>query len=141
MTIEELSARLDQKQIGLEQRFDRIDERFDVVEQRLNEADKRFDRIDEKLGELTQTVIGLRTDFKSLDQSHQSLVQSFLSFRTEVINRFQMVDMRLDMLTGVTTSLDVRLLPFSKAMLELGETANRLQQEQVRISKLVEPAA
>jgi predicted nucleic acid-binding Zn-ribbon protein len=127
MTIEELSARLDLKQIDLEKRFDRIEQRFDVVEQRLNEADKRFDRIDEKLGELTQ--------------SHQSLVHSFLNFRTEVINRFQRIDMRLEMLTGVTTSLDFRLPPFSKALLELGETANRLQQEQVRISKLVEPAA
>ena len=54
---------------------------------------------------------------------------------TEVINRFQMIRQRLDMLTGVTTNLDVRMVPFSKVC----ETANRLQPKQVRISKLVEP--
>jgi flagellar capping protein FliD len=90
-------------------------------------TDERLDRIE--------------LSIENLARSTESLTRYVLDFRTETINRFQMIDTRLDVLSATVASLDSRMAPLTKAILDFGAVANRLQVEQSRLAKLVEPAA
>ena len=55
----------------------------------------------------------------------------------------EIVDTRLTFMAGsfASLSLDSRMVSLTKAILDFGEIANRMQLEQSRLARLVEPAA
>lgn len=76
---------------------------------------------------------------------HLERIESYLK---QTLNRLDMLDSRLDILdsrlttlAGLYQSLDARMSPLSKAVLDFGAIATRMQIEQSRVAKLVEPAA
>jgi hypothetical protein len=64
-----------------------------------------------------------------------------LGFRSEVVQSLEIIDSRLATQAALYQSLDVRMSAFAKAALDMGAIATRLQTEQSRIARLVEPAA
>ena len=108
-----------------------IDERFDRM-------DERLDRMERSIGELTQN---LKTLSELTQQNFKSLTQYVLDFRTETANRFQNIEIRLDVLGASVSSLDVRMVPLTKAIIDFGAVTSQLQREQARLSTLVDPAA
>jgi tetrahydromethanopterin S-methyltransferase subunit G len=100
------------------------DERLDAVMSRLKEIADRLAAIDNRL-ERVDTYL--------------------LQFRAEVTGRLEIIENRLDTISSVMMSLDSRLHPITKAVLDFGSVASRLILKQARIeekvSKLVDPAA
>jgi hypothetical protein len=74
--------------------------------------------------------------------NHLDRIDKFLlDFRNETANRLDIIDSRLTLLAGLYQSLEPRLSIFAKAVLDFDATVARLQNEQSRIARLVEPAA
>jgi hypothetical protein len=94
-------------------------------------TDERLDRIEKSIENLA----------RSMDSNQQHVMRYLLDFRSETINRLEIMDSRLTTLTGLYQSVEARMAPLSKAILDFGGIANRLQIEQSRLAKLVEPAA
>ncbi|HLK66341.1 MAG TPA: hypothetical protein VKU19_23065 [Bryobacteraceae bacterium] len=97
-------------------------------------TDERLDRIEKSIGEARQ-------DLSTLAHDLGTLTRYVREFRTETIGRLEIIDSRLAMMAASIVSLEQRLPPMSKAILEFGEIVNRLQIEQSRIASLVQPAA
>jgi hypothetical protein len=76
-----------------------------------------------------------------IEKSIADVNRYLVDFRSETINRLEIIDSRLTTLTGLYQSLEARMAPLSKAVLDFGAIANRMQIEQSRLAKLVEPAA
>ena len=102
-------------------------------------ADERFDRIDGTLERLSDKMGGLSDKLERVsdklervsgDLAH--LTEYTISFRTEVIAKFEVVDQRLDYLGSTLASLDSRIAPMSRAILESGATSAQLVREQFR---------
>jgi hypothetical protein len=86
---------------------------------------------DERLDELTRSM--------------KAIEGYLLQFRAEVTERLQIIENRLDTISSVMMSLDSRLQPITKAVLDFGSVATRLTRDHARleekVSKLVDPAA
>jgi hypothetical protein len=89
---------------------------------------------DEHLERIEKSIADVNQHLASIDRY-------LLDFRTETINRLELIDSRLTTLAGLYQSLDARMSPLSKAVLDFGAIATRMQIEQSRVAKLVEPAA
>ncbi|MBZ5618751.1 MAG: hypothetical protein LAQ69_08520 [Acidobacteriia bacterium] len=76
-----------------------------------------------------------------IEKSIENLTRYVQDFRTETANRFEIMDSRLTALAAVYGSVEARMAPLAKAIPDFGAIASRLQVEQSRIAKLVEPAA
>lgn len=76
-----------------------------------------------------------------IEKSIADVNRYLVDFRSETINRLEIIDSRLTTLTGLYQSVEARMAPLSKAVLDFGAIANRMQIEQSRLAKLVEPAA
>jgi hypothetical protein len=108
-------------------------------------TDERLDRIEKSIENLTGYVQGFRTEtanrLEIIEKSIENLTRYVQDFRTETANRFEIMDSRLTALAAVYGSVEARMGPLAKAILDFGAIASRLQVEQSRIAKLVEPAA
>jgi prefoldin subunit 5 len=107
--------------------------------------DERFDRIDASIGELKQS----NTDLK----------QYLMAMRTEIAQRFDVIENRLTAQGAILDVIDSQSKPFTKAVLDFGATASnlskrqwdlkdantaiadRLEQLEAKVSRLVDPAA
>jgi len=136
-----------------------IDERLDRIDQSMTEMRQEMARyardhsaenaaLRTEIAALTGHVQELRTDNAALTRHVQelrtentALTRYVQGLRTETISRLEIIDTRMTLLAAGLTSLESRMLPFTKALLDFGEVANRLQIEQSRIARLVEPAA
>jgi hypothetical protein len=81
-------------------------------------ADERFDRIDESIGRLATQIAELRND-------SARLTRYVLELREEAIQRFELIDQRLNVLSSTVVSLDARFPPLAKAILDFGTLAGR----------------
>jgi hypothetical protein len=108
-------------------------------------TEERWDRIERSIENLTRYMQDFRTEtierLGRVERSTENLTQYVQELRSETINRLEIIDSRLTVLTATFTSLDSRMPPLTKAILDFGAIASRLQVEQSRIAKLVEPAA
>lgn len=75
-------------------------------------VDERFERIEARL-----------------DQVESRLTQYILDFRQEATQRLDIVDRRLDMLTAMMRTIDDRMAPFSKMMLDSSTVMGELMRE------------
>jgi prefoldin subunit 5 len=111
------------------------DERLDRIEQSIQNlaqsTESKFQNLERLIGKVTQ----------SSETNFQNLNRYVLELRTETINRFEIIDNRLSLLAATYQSVEARMAPLTKAILDFGAIANRLQIEQSRLAKLVEPAA
>ena len=90
-------------------------------------TDERLDRIETSIANLTRNV--------------DNLTRYVQDFRTETAHHLEIFDTRLSLLAASFASLDLRMVPLTKAVVDFGEIAHRMQLEQSRIARLVEPAA
>jgi prefoldin subunit 5 len=83
--------------------------------------------------------------FDQLDASIGDLKQYLMAMRTEMINRLDIVENRLDALNNTVHSIDLRLPALSKAITDFGSVATRLTRDhaalEAKVSKLIDPAA
>jgi len=97
--------------------------------------------------------------FDRIDDSNERLTRYVLELRDETAHRLDVIDHRLDMISATVASLDSRLPPLTKAILDSGSLAAQLAREQSRekalaadlaarldrleekLSKLIDPAA
>jgi prefoldin subunit 5 len=101
-------------------------------------TDERLERIEQSIENLARTTENLA---RSTESNFQNLTRYVLELRTETTGRLEIIENRLEVLAATFSSLDSRLVPLTKAILEFGVIATRLQREQTRIAKLVDPAA
>jgi hypothetical protein len=97
-------------------------------------TDERLERMEKSIGDLTRHMLELRAETSNL-------TRYVLELRTETANHMEIIENRLEVLGVTILSLDSRMIGLTKAALDWGAIATRLQREQTRIAKLVEPAA
>jgi len=102
MNAEEQFTRILQLLEAQGKRLDRIDQRLDQMDQRLDRMDQRFERID----------------------------QYVLEFRNEVARRLDLLDNGLRLMSSAVYSIETRIQPFTKGMLEYGVIASQIAVEQ-----------
>jgi hypothetical protein len=111
------------------------DEHLDRIEQSIQNlaqsSESKFQNLERLIGEVAQSSA---TNFQNLNRY-------VLELRPETINRLEIIDNRLSLLAATYQSVEARMAPLTKAILDFGAIANRLQIEQSRLAKLVEPAA
>ena len=106
MTVDERFDRLEALFTRMVDRLDRMDERFDRVDARLDKMDTRFDRIDDYI----------------------------LQFRSEVIQRVETIDRRLDFLMGASNRIEAQLPAINKSVGDFGMLAGQLARERMEAS-------
>jgi hypothetical protein len=104
-------------------------------------TDERLDQVIATMTEMRQEMAGMRQETAGMRQEIGQLTRYVMDLRSEVITRLDILDSRLTTLTGFYGSLEARLNPVAKGMLELGEIVNRVHIEQSRLARLVQPAA
>jgi chromosome segregation ATPase len=115
-------------------------------------TDERFDRLDASMERLQQYLAEFKGDVARLSQYMAEfkgdvarLSQYVAEFKSETTRRFDLVENRMDVLTATVHSIDLRLPPLSKAILDFGTVASRLMRDQGllkdQVSKLIDPAA
>ena len=62
-----------------------------------------------------------------IEKSIADVNRYLVDFRSETINRLEIIDSRLTTLTGLYQSVEARMAPLSKAVLDSGAIANRMQ--------------
>jgi uncharacterized protein YoxC len=123
-----------------------------MAEGRQMTTDERLDRIEKSIENLTRNVQEFRTETVShleivdtrldrVEKSIENITRYVQDFRTETVNHLEIFDTRLSVLAASFASLDLRMAPLTKAVVDFGEIVNRMQLEQSRIARLVEPAA
>ena len=120
MSMEQQSSsdeRMDRLEKAIFERFDRIDARLDKIEGRLDKIEGRLDKIEGRLDRV--------------EASQVEMTAYLLEFRAEVINRFDRLESRVDLVTDTNRSIDMRLPGLTRAIGEL----------QVRLDRLEQPAA
>ena len=135
------------------------DERFDRIDATLERLSDRMGGLSDKVGGLSGKVEGLSDKVERVSSDLARLTEFTLNFRTEVANKFDIVDQRLEFLGAAVDSLDTRIAPMSKALIASGLNATNLMREQLRdretvavvaarlsaleekVAKLINPAA
>jgi chromosome segregation ATPase len=95
----------------LEQIIERLGQRIDSLDQRMDRLDRRMDRVDQSLATLTGYVRELKT---------------------EMLNRFQVIENRLEVLAVTITSNDAKLSGFTKGVMDFGVVSSQLTKNQAR---------
>ena len=94
--LEQLSARIDQQFVGLDDKFSnrfetldrKIDDRFEVLDRKIDDRFETLDRkIDEKIQPIEEKVDKLDRKVDELAKDHQSLARQLAEFRGEVRGR------------------------------------------------------
>jgi methyl-accepting chemotaxis protein len=125
--------------------------------------EERFDRIDANMERLNDSVAevrdSLRQSVAEVRDSIRKLTEYVLDFRQETAQHFEVVDNRLEMLIATVASVELRIQPVTKAILDFGkvstqvtndqfrnkhattELAGRMDRLEEKVSKLIDPAA
>jgi hypothetical protein len=95
------------------------EEQFTRILQLLEAQGKRLDRIDQRLGHM--------------DQRFERMDQYVLEFRNEVARRLDLLENSLRLMSSAVFSIETRIQPFTKGMLEYGVIASQIALEQGRL--------
>ena len=108
-----------------------VDERFDRLESLL---DKRFVQIDARLSQIDARLDKMDARFDGVDARFDRIDDYVLKFRSEVIQRFETVDRRLDFLMGAFSRIESQLPAINKSVGDFGMLAGQLARERMEAS-------
>lgn len=103
------------------------DERLDEVMSSLKAIESHLERTEKTTAER----------FAAIDSRLDRIDAYLLQFRSEVISRLDVIDNRLDTLSSVLATIDLRLPPLTKALLDFGSVAARLTRDHAQLEEKV----
>lgn len=98
--------------------------------------------LEQLIGQVNARLDRIETRLDRIETRQDSMQEYMLNFRAETITRFQLLEQRWTIQEATLTSIDLRLPPFAKAIMEFGNVATVLQRGQMdlteRLSKVEE---